>query len=111
MVFLHNRETQLAIDTLKMLENRDTKANSAAVTMLSFIYYLVSKIYEYVLYFIYFAYLNAKIFSKEIMIKRKSMVKQLATRILTMHQLMLIYPLVRLEKRSLILLENYYCAH
>jgi len=47
MVFLHNRETQLAIDTLKMLENRDTKANSAAVTMLSFIYYLVSKIYEY----------------------------------------------------------------
>jgi hypothetical protein len=53
MVFLHNRETQLAIDTLKMLENRDTKANSAAVTMLSFIYYLVSKIYEYVLYFIY----------------------------------------------------------
>ncbi|KAL6435070.1 hypothetical protein ACFW04_005280 [Cataglyphis niger] len=40
MVFLHNRETQLAIDTLKMFENRDTKANSAAATMLSFIYYL-----------------------------------------------------------------------
>ncbi|XP_011637194.1 intraflagellar transport protein 88 homolog [Pogonomyrmex barbatus] len=40
MVFLHNRETQLAIDTLKMFENRDIKANSAAATMLSFIYYL-----------------------------------------------------------------------
>ncbi|XP_012221934.1 intraflagellar transport protein 88 homolog [Linepithema humile] len=40
MVFLHNRETQLAIDTLKMFENRDSKANSAAATMLSFIYYL-----------------------------------------------------------------------
>ncbi|KAG5331020.1 IFT88 protein, partial [Acromyrmex charruanus] len=40
MVFLHNRETQLAIDTLKMFENRDTKANSGAATMLSFIYYL-----------------------------------------------------------------------
>ncbi|XP_032684242.1 intraflagellar transport protein 88 homolog [Odontomachus brunneus] len=40
MVFLLNRETQLAIDTLKMFENRDTKANSAAATMLSFIYYL-----------------------------------------------------------------------
>ncbi|EZA59408.1 intraflagellar transport protein 88 homolog isoform X2 [Ooceraea biroi] len=40
MVLLHNRETQLAIDTLKMFENRDTKANSAAATMLSFIYYL-----------------------------------------------------------------------
>lgn len=47
MVFLHNRETQLAIDTLKMFENRDTKANSAAATMLSFIYYLVSNIYTY----------------------------------------------------------------
>lgn len=47
MVFLHNRETQLAIDTLKMFENRDTKANSAAATMLSFIYYLVSNIYKY----------------------------------------------------------------
>ncbi|XP_018374405.1 PREDICTED: intraflagellar transport protein 88 homolog [Trachymyrmex cornetzi] len=40
MVFLHNRETQLAIDTLKMFENRDTKANSGAATMLSFVYYL-----------------------------------------------------------------------
>lgn len=40
MVFLHNRETQLAIDTLKVFENRETKANSAAATMLSFIYYL-----------------------------------------------------------------------
>ncbi|XP_028045924.2 intraflagellar transport protein 88 homolog [Monomorium pharaonis] len=40
MVFLQNRETQLAIDTLKMFENRDIKANSAAATMLSFIYYL-----------------------------------------------------------------------
>ncbi|XP_015589688.1 intraflagellar transport protein 88 homolog [Cephus cinctus] len=40
MVFLHNRETQLAIDTLKVFENRDTKANSAASTMLSFIYFL-----------------------------------------------------------------------
>ncbi|KYM78210.1 Intraflagellar transport protein 88 like protein [Atta colombica] len=40
IVFLHNRETQLAIDTLKMFENRDTKANSGAATMLSFIYYL-----------------------------------------------------------------------
>ncbi|XP_012276571.1 intraflagellar transport protein 88 homolog [Orussus abietinus] len=40
MVFLHNRETQLAIDTLKVFENRETKANSAASTMLSFIYYL-----------------------------------------------------------------------
>ncbi|XP_020293114.1 intraflagellar transport protein 88 homolog [Pseudomyrmex gracilis] len=40
MVFLLNRETQLAIDTLKMFENRDTTANSAATTMLSFIYYL-----------------------------------------------------------------------
>jgi len=47
MVFLHNRETQLAIDTLKMFENRDTKANSAAATMLSFIYYLVSNIHKY----------------------------------------------------------------
>lgn len=47
MVFLHNRETQLAIDTLKMFENRDTKANSGAATMLSFIYYLVSNIYKY----------------------------------------------------------------
>lgn len=45
MVFLLNRETQLAIDTLKMFENRDTKANSAAATMLSFIYYLVSNIW------------------------------------------------------------------
>lgn len=43
MVFLHNRETQLAIDTLKLFENRDIKANSASATMLSFIYYLVSK--------------------------------------------------------------------
>lgn len=42
MVFLHNRETQLAIDTLKMFENRESTANSAAATMLSFIYYLVS---------------------------------------------------------------------
>ncbi|XP_076174878.1 intraflagellar transport protein 88-like protein nompB [Ptiloglossa arizonensis] len=40
MVFLHNRETQLAIDTLKMFENRESTANSAAATMLSFIYYL-----------------------------------------------------------------------
>ncbi|XP_014475343.1 PREDICTED: intraflagellar transport protein 88 homolog [Dinoponera quadriceps] len=40
MVFLLNRDTQLAIDTLKIFENRDTKANSAAATMLSFIYYL-----------------------------------------------------------------------
>ncbi|XP_043251743.1 intraflagellar transport protein 88 homolog isoform X2 [Colletes gigas] len=40
MVFLHNRETQLAIDTLKMFENRESKANSAAATMLSFIYFL-----------------------------------------------------------------------
>lgn len=47
MVFLHNREIQLAIDTLKMFENRDTKANSAAATMLSFIYYLVSNTYKY----------------------------------------------------------------
>lgn len=41
MVFLHNRETQLAIDTLKMFENRESKANSSAATMLSFIYFLV----------------------------------------------------------------------
>ncbi|XP_076226505.1 intraflagellar transport protein 88-like protein nompB isoform X2 [Nomia melanderi] len=40
MVFLHNRETQLAIDTLKVFENRESKANSAAATMLSFIYFL-----------------------------------------------------------------------
>ncbi|XP_043529703.1 intraflagellar transport protein 88 homolog isoform X2 [Frieseomelitta varia] len=40
MVFLHNRETQLAIDTLKMFENRESKANSSAATMLSFIYFL-----------------------------------------------------------------------
>ncbi|XP_015519065.1 intraflagellar transport protein 88 homolog isoform X2 [Neodiprion pinetum] len=40
MVFLHNRETQLAIDTLKVFENRETSANSAASTMLSFIYFL-----------------------------------------------------------------------
>ncbi|XP_076389966.1 intraflagellar transport protein 88-like protein nompB isoform X5 [Megachile rotundata] len=39
MVFLHNRETQLAIDTLKMFENRESKANSSAATMLSFIYF------------------------------------------------------------------------
>lgn len=42
MVFLHNRETQLAIDTLKVFENRETSANSAASTMLSFIYFLVT---------------------------------------------------------------------
>lgn len=47
MVFLHNRETNMAIDTLKMFENLETKANSAASTMLSFIYFLV----------IYFQYL------------------------------------------------------
>ncbi|XP_008549372.1 intraflagellar transport protein 88 homolog [Microplitis demolitor] len=40
MVLLHNRETSLAIDTLKMFENRDIKSNSAASTMLSFIYFL-----------------------------------------------------------------------
>ncbi|XP_044011055.1 intraflagellar transport protein 88 homolog isoform X2 [Aphidius gifuensis] len=40
MVFLHNRETNMAIDTLKMFENLETKANSAASTMLSFIYFL-----------------------------------------------------------------------
>ncbi|KAK0182361.1 hypothetical protein PV327_000510 [Microctonus hyperodae] len=40
MILLHNQETTLAIDTLKMFENRDTKANSAASTMLSFIYFL-----------------------------------------------------------------------
>ncbi|XP_033336252.2 intraflagellar transport protein 88-like protein nompB [Megalopta genalis] len=40
MVFLHNRETQLAIDTLKMFENRESKVNSAAATTLSFIYFL-----------------------------------------------------------------------
>ncbi|XP_017791957.1 PREDICTED: intraflagellar transport protein 88 homolog [Habropoda laboriosa] len=40
MVFLHNRETQLAIDTLKMFENRESKANSSAATMLSFVYFL-----------------------------------------------------------------------
>ncbi|XP_033225474.1 intraflagellar transport protein 88 homolog [Belonocnema kinseyi] len=40
MVFLHNRETQLAIDTLKVFENRDSKVVSSASTMLSFIYYL-----------------------------------------------------------------------
>ncbi|XP_043271639.1 intraflagellar transport protein 88 homolog isoform X2 [Venturia canescens] len=40
MVFLHNRETSLAIETLKAFENRETKANSAASTMLSFIYFL-----------------------------------------------------------------------
>ncbi|XP_066598003.1 intraflagellar transport protein 88 homolog [Prorops nasuta] len=40
MVYLHNRETQLAIDTLKLFENRDISANCAAITMLSFIYYL-----------------------------------------------------------------------
>lgn len=42
MVFLHNRETQLAIDTLKVFENRESNANSAASTMLSFIYFLVN---------------------------------------------------------------------
>ena len=42
MVFLHNRETLLAIDTLKVFENNETKANSAASTMLSFVYFLVS---------------------------------------------------------------------
>ena len=41
MVLLHNRETQLAIDTLKMFENRDSKVVSSASTMLSFIYFLV----------------------------------------------------------------------
>ncbi|KAG7213803.1 hypothetical protein KM043_003020 [Ampulex compressa] len=40
MVFLHNRETQLAIDALKAFENRETKANSSAAIVLSFIYYL-----------------------------------------------------------------------
>lgn len=41
MVYLHNKETQLAIDTLKNFQNSEIKANSAASTMLSFIYYLV----------------------------------------------------------------------
>ncbi|XP_014598045.1 PREDICTED: intraflagellar transport protein 88 homolog isoform X3 [Polistes canadensis] len=40
MVYLHNKETQLAIDTLKNFQNCDIKTNSAASTMLSFIYYL-----------------------------------------------------------------------
>ncbi|XP_011303596.1 intraflagellar transport protein 88 homolog [Fopius arisanus] len=40
MVFLHNREIGFAIDTLKMFENRDSKANSSASTMLSFIHFL-----------------------------------------------------------------------
>lgn len=61
MVFLHNRETQLAIDTLKMFENRDTKANSAAATMLSFIYYLVSKIQKYLSNIGLFLVFNKKI--------------------------------------------------
>lgn len=47
MVFLHNRDTQLAIDTLKMFENRESKANSSAATMLSFIYFLVRNICFY----------------------------------------------------------------
>ncbi|XP_043474677.1 intraflagellar transport protein 88 homolog [Leptopilina heterotoma] len=40
MVFLHNRETQLAIDALKVFENRDSKVVSSASTMLSFVYFL-----------------------------------------------------------------------
>ncbi|XP_015111353.1 intraflagellar transport protein 88 homolog [Diachasma alloeum] len=40
MVFLYNREIGLAIDTLKMFENRDSKANNSASTMLSFINFL-----------------------------------------------------------------------
>jgi len=103
MVFLHNRETQLAIDTLKMFENRDTKANSGAATMLSFIYYLVSNIYKYLIFIVMltcFLHLSRKFFSKEIMIKLKSMVKQLVMPMLTMQLPTLIYPLVQLEKMN-----------
>lgn len=57
MILLHNQETTMAIDTLKMFENRDTKANSAASTMLSFIYFLV-RIIKFIYLFNYlFVYL------------------------------------------------------
>lgn len=100
MVFLHNRETQLAIDTLKMFENRDTKANSAAATMLSFIYYLVSNIYKYLQILVCFLHLSRKFFSKEIMIKQKSMVKLLVMPMLTTQPPTLIYPLAQLKKMN-----------
>lgn len=42
MVFLHNREVRMAIDSLKVFENQDTKINSSASTVLSFIHFLVN---------------------------------------------------------------------
>ena len=46
MVFLHNREVRMAIDSLKVFENQDTKINSSASTVLSFIHFLVSIVIE-----------------------------------------------------------------
>ncbi|XP_023318131.1 intraflagellar transport protein 88 homolog [Trichogramma pretiosum] len=40
MVFLHNREVRMAIDALKVFDNQDTKINSSASTVLSFIHFL-----------------------------------------------------------------------
>ncbi|KAJ8676662.1 hypothetical protein QAD02_012449 [Eretmocerus hayati] len=40
MVFLHNREVRMAIDSLKAFENQDTRINSSASTVLSFIHFL-----------------------------------------------------------------------
>ncbi|XP_023245488.1 intraflagellar transport protein 88 homolog [Copidosoma floridanum] len=40
MVFLHNREVGMAINSLNVFENQDTKINSSALTVLSFIYFL-----------------------------------------------------------------------
>ncbi|XP_058800592.1 intraflagellar transport protein 88 homolog isoform X2 [Phymastichus coffea] len=40
MVFLHNRQVRMAIDSLKVFENQDTKINSSASTVLSFIHFL-----------------------------------------------------------------------
>ncbi|OXU19875.1 hypothetical protein TSAR_011846 [Trichomalopsis sarcophagae] len=40
MVFLHNREVRMAIDSLKVFENQDTKINSSASSVLSFIHFL-----------------------------------------------------------------------
>ncbi|XP_011499901.1 PREDICTED: intraflagellar transport protein 88 homolog [Ceratosolen solmsi marchali] len=40
MVFLYNREVRMAIESLKIFENQDTKINSSASTVLSFIHFL-----------------------------------------------------------------------
>lgn len=42
IMFLKNRDLQLAIDTLKGFEKQENKVAGAAAANLSFIYYLVS---------------------------------------------------------------------